>query len=859
MALSPLMKQYKEVKAQHPDCILMCRVGDFYEMFFEDAKIASRELELVLTGKDCGLEERAPMCGVPFHAADSYVSKLVSHGFRVAICEQMEDPADAKGLVKREVVRIISPGTVTDGNCLEAKSNNFLCAVWGDSQGCGVAFCDISTGEISATEMLGEGAEALLISESAAFSPKELVCAPSLSDGVKNEFRLRFGTLATTVEEDVFDLSSAREMIAEVFGQDAPETQQEYALCAVGGLLRFVKSTQKTDLCYFKQVDYYSCETFLGIDLSSRRNLEICESLRGKTKKGSLLWAIDRTSTGAGGRLLRRHLEHPLVNENAIRARLEAVKELYGDSVLRGEVVASLKGITDIERLTTRLVYGTANARDLKALEKTITLLPRIKDLISVCRSNSLKQLFLQLDPLTDIGETISDTIADEPSALLREGNIIKRGCNAMIDELWDMVNNGKAWIARIEEQEREKTGIKTLKVGYNRVFGYYIEVSKQNADMVPAEYIRRQTLTNGERYVTEELKDTESRVIGARDKLYALEYELFSALRNYVLSHLERIKTTASALAQLDVFCSHAQTAREQNFVCPEVDRSDKINIKNGRHPVVERFLEGNYFVPNDCSLDCGANRLMLITGPNMAGKSTFMRQVALIVLLAQIGSFVPATEARIGIVDRIFTRVGASDDLASGSSTFMLEMTEVADILKNATKNSLIIYDEIGRGTSTYDGMSIARAVVEYTAKKIGARTLFATHYHELTTLPQETEGVVNFNIAAKKRGNDIVFLRKIVKGAADDSYGIEVAHLAGVPAPVVKRAKEVLASLLAENGGAKRASCTPSEPQEENVSFSSISNDRVLEQLRQMDINTLTPYEAISFLYQLKKELD
>lgn len=858
MALSPLMKQYKEVKAQHPDCILMCRVGDFYEMFFEDARIASRELELVLTGKDCGLEERAPMCGVPYHAADSYISKLVSHGFRVAICEQTEDPADAKGLVKREVVRIVSPGTVTDGSCLESKSNNFLCAVWGDGQGCGAAFCDISTGEISATEMLGEGATTLLVSEAAAFSPKELVCAASLSQELREEFRVRFGSLVTVVAEELFDLQGAKQRISSVFGQDRAESRQEYAVAAAGGLLEFVSSTQKTDLSYFKEIDFYSCEAFLGIDLSSRRNLELCETLRTKSKKGSLLWAIDRTSTGAGGRLLRRQLEHPLVNENAIRTRLEGVKELFGDSVLRGEVIASLKGITDIERLCTRLVYGTANARDLKALEKTVKLIPGIKELVSVCGSNALKQLFAQLDPLADIGQTISETVAEEPSALLREGNIIKRGCNPMIDELWEMVNNGKAWIARIEEQEREKTGIKTLKVGYNRVFGYYIEVSKQNADMVPAEYIRRQTLANGERYVTEELKDTESRVIGARDKLYALEYEMFSALRNYVLSHLDRIKTTAEALAQLDVFCSHAQVAREQGFVCPEVDRSDKICIKNGRHPVVERFLEGNYFVPNDCTLDCGANRLMLITGPNMAGKSTFMRQVALIVLLAQIGSFVPATEARIGIVDRIFTRVGASDDLASGSSTFMLEMTEVADILKNATKNSLIIYDEIGRGTSTYDGMSIARAVVEYTAKKIGARTLFATHYHELTTLQQETEGVVNFNIAAKKRGNDIVFLRKIVKGAADDSYGIEVAHLAGVPAPVVKRAKEVLSSILLENGSTKKSAPISAED-DENISFQSISNDRVLEQLRQLDINTLTPYEAISVLYQLKKELD
>ncbi len=593
----------------------------------------------------------------------------------------------------------------------------------------------------------------------------------------------------------------------------------------------------------------------MGIHGSARRDLEIAESMRQKQRKGSLLWAVDRTKTSAGARLLRRHLEKPLVNEKAIRARLDAVSELYNDGVLRDELREILKGITDIERLTTRLVYGTANARDLKSLEKTIKLFPAVKELIANTKCKTLTRIDQEIDPLTDVADAIFDTIAEEPAAVLKEGGIIKRGCNAAVDELYEMVTNGKAWIAKIEELEREKTGIKTLKVGYNRVFGYYIEVSKSFLSQVPDDYIRRQTLSNGERFVTPELKETESRVIGARDRLYALEYELFVALREYVLKSLDKIKLAANALAELDVYCSNAEIAREQGYVCPEIDRSDKIVLKNCRHPVVERFLEGNYFVPNDCNLDCGASRLMLITGPNMAGKSTYMRQVALCVILAQAGCFVPATEARIGIVDRVFTRVGASDDLASGNSTFMLEMNEVADILKNATKNSLIIYDEIGRGTSTYDGMSIARAVVEYTAKKIGAKTLFATHYHELTALEGETDGVVNYNIAAKKRGNDVVFLRKIIKGAADDSYGIEVAHLAGVPEVVVNRAKQVLSTLV-ENS---ERPVVKSKNDDDNVSFETLNEARVIDRIKSIDINTLTPYEAITLLYELKKELD
>jgi len=844
MALSPLMKQYMEIKQEHPECILMCRIGDFYEMFFEDAKTASKELDLVLTGKDCGLEERAPMCGVPYHAVEGYIAKLVSRGYRVAICEQLEDPATAKGLVKRDVIRIITPGTVTEGGYLDEKKNNYICALCPDAGCVGLAFADVSTGDVLAGEIVGEDLTARIVSEAAAYTPSELIAPPELPEDISTAFRSRFGTLVSQSESADFTFENAKGALERVYGK-IPEAASDTAVRAVGALIAYIERTQKTDLKYLKEVDFYSCDEFMGIDAASRRNLEITEAMRVKQRKGSLLWAVDRTKTAAGARLLRRMLEKPLINERAINARLDAVQELLSDGVRREEIRDILKNVTDIERLVTRLVYGTANARDLKSLERTIKLLPAIKELLSGTKCNTLKRLYKSLDTLDDVGDSIQSTIAEEPSALLKEGGIIKRGCNAAADELYDMVTNGKSWIARIEEYERERTGIKTLKVGYNRVFGYYIEVSKSFLGQVPAEYIRRQTLANGERFVTPELKETESRVIGARDRLYALEYELFSALRDFVLKQVKRIKITATDLAELDVYCSNAAVAGEQGYTRPEIDRSGIISVKNCRHPVVERFLNGGYFVPNDCLLDGNANRLMLITGPNMAGKSTYMRSVALCVILAQAG---------IGVVDRVFTRVGASDDLASGNSTFMLEMTEVADILKNATPKSLIIYDEIGRGTSTYDGMSIARAVVEYTSGSIRAKTLFATHYHELTELEGTTDGVVNYNIAAKKRGNDVVFLRKIVRGAADDSYGIEVAHLAGVPDAVVKRAKQILASLPEDT----RLSAARGDDRGDNISFDSISEQKVIERIKEIDINTLTPYEAITLLYELKKEL-
>ncbi|PKM63145.1 MAG: DNA mismatch repair protein MutS [Firmicutes bacterium HGW-Firmicutes-21] len=858
-----MMVQYKRIKEEHSDCILMFRLGDFYEMFFEDAKTASRELELVLTGRDCGEDERAPMCGVPFHAADGYVTKLISKGYRVAICEQLENPAMVKGIVKRDVVRIISPGTVTEGGFLTENENNYICSLYCESNIYGVAFADISTGEITATELLGEDATERLLSEAAAFSPSEVITVAEGMEKLKRTFSDRFNSLITLVDGDTFLSENAKKQITEQYGGDWESkygaAASSLAVNAVGALLAYIKRTQKTDISYLRNLTFYSSDAFLGIDSFSRRNLELTASIRNGEKKGSLLWVIDKTKTALGARLLRKWIDKPLLSCNAIKLRQNAVRELFEDSIAREEITRLLRDTVDIERLCTRLVFGSANARDLKALEATIRLLPSIKEKLGIFGSVMLGDIFGQLDTLDDIGESIGRTIADEPPVSLREGGIIKSGCNGSVDELRAMMTDGKTWISKIEATEKEKTGIRTLKIGYNKIFGYYIEVSKSFIGQVPPDYIRRQTLAGCERYVTEELKDIESRVIGAKDRVCALEYELFSSLRDYILKALTRIQSTASAVASLDVLASLATAAREYGYTCPEVDYSDKILLKDSRHPVVEKFLRDSYFVPNDCILDCVNNRLMLITGPNMAGKSTYMRQVALCVLLAQIGSFVPAAEARIGVVDRIFTRVGASDDLTSGSSTFMLEMNEVAEILKNATKKSLIIYDEIGRGTSTYDGMSIAKAVVEYTCKKIGAKTLFATHYHELTELENELNGVVNYNIAAKKRGDDIIFLRKIVKGAADDSYGIEVALLAGVPSGVVTRAKQILASLDGSDKGALKPGKAKKPSEDDNISFEDIAAAGIKEKLKHTDINTLTPYEALSLLYELKKMVE
>ena len=859
-----MMKQYFQVKEQYPDTILMFRLGDFYEMFFDDAKIAAKELELVLTGRDCGEEERAPMCGVPYHAVDGYIGKLVSHGYKVAICEQMEDPSLAKGIVKRDVVRIITPGTLTESSLLDEKKNNYICAVYLGDGAVGVSFADISTGSLSATEFSGSDMMSRLFGEMGVYAPREVVVNTAASGlgEIETFLRERLGCTINENQEARFSGEDAkREALSRFAGEAVPaefNDENDPALKAVGALISYALETQKNDLSNLRSLNFYREGQYLEMDINTRRNLETCESQRRGEKHGTLLWVLDRTKTAAGARLLKNYIDFPLSNPYGINRRQGAVAELCGDVVLRGELENALKGVLDLERIMTRVVYGSAGGRDLRALAQTTEKLPQIKGLLSSCECEELASMFSELDTLSDVTETINAAIVDDPPFSVREGGIIRDGYNADIDYLRSVISDSKGWIERIEEAEKKATGIKTLKVGYNRVFGYYIEVSKSFIGSVPERFIRKQTLANGERYITQELKDMESQMLGASDKITALEYQLFTEVRLKIAENVHRIQKTAFILAKLDVYRSLAEVACRNGYCRPEITYGDEIIIKDGRHPVVEQFAKDSYFVPNDTNLDGGKNRFMLITGPNMAGKSTYMRQTALICLMAQIGSFVPAREARIGVIDKLFTRVGASDDLAMGQSTFMLEMSEVAYILSHATKRSLIIYDEIGRGTSTFDGMSIARAVAEYTlGKKVGAKTLFATHYHELTGMESEFEGIVNYNIAAKKKGDDIVFLRKIVRGAADDSYGIEVAKLAGVPKEVTKRAKEILETL--EAGGIQKKERT-TEPSDDDfaLSFDNISESEVAEKLRAVDINTLTPLEAINLIYELKKML-
>lgn len=865
MGLSPMMQQYFDIKNDYKGYILMYRLGDFYEMFYDDAITASRELELTLTGRDCGEKERAPMCGVPFHKADVYIGRLVEKGYKVAICEQVEDPALAKGLVKREVVRVITPGTIIENTLLTEGINNYLCAVYIESaKHIGLAFVDITTGKMSVTEFDDRGALNKLINEIGTYAPSEILCncdrdrLPEIERYVSE----RPSVMLSFDEERRFDASSAKGNACGCFGADIAEklSDYRYGLCAVGALFSYIIETQKTDLSYIKELDLYTDGKYVELDYNTRRNLELAESMRTKDKKGSLLSAIDRTSTAMGARLLRYFVLHPLLDVSEIRRRQNAVSDLYADFMAKEEAKALLCGVLDLERLMAKVAYGSANARDLLGIYSSISIIPELKSILGSLTSNEIVSLVSDLDDLSDISELIFNSINEKAPVSLREGDLIKDGYNHEIDYLRSVKDNAKQWIAEIEHKEREATGIKTLRVAYNKVFGYFIEVTKSLVDMVPDRYIRKQTLTNCERYITEELKDMESTILGAKDKLEALEYNLFQEIREKIFENTERIFESANALAKIDVYISLADIAMKNNYVCPDVDDSDIIDIKAGRHPVVERFVPDSYFVPNDTYLDTQKNRLMLITGPNMAGKSTYMRQVAIITLLAQIGSYVPASEAHIGICDKIFTRVGASDDLASGQSTFMLEMNEVAYILKNATRRSLIIYDEIGRGTSTYDGMSIARAVAEYThSDKIGAKTLFATHYHELTVLEDEFDGIVNYNIAAKKRDDNITFLRKIVRGSTDDSYGIEVAKLAGLPAAVIKRAKQILSSIEDQSFySAPKSKETAEESFDMLTQMQDSINEEVADRIKSIDINTLTPIEAIGILYELKKTL-
>lgn len=860
--MTPMMQQYLAVKEGYKDAILMYRLGDFYEMFFEDAKTVSRELELTLTGRDCGEAERAPMCGVPYHAAENYIGRLVAKGYKVVVCEQTEDPATAKGLVRREVTRIVTPGTVIGQNIPSETKNNYLCSICVLHGEIGVAFADVSTGDMAVTKFSGADCVTRLINEIATYAPSEALInikrydIPELSVFLDQ----RLNAFVTDQASDRFEITRVRGIVDRCFKDaDLEALRSDALLCAsVGALVDYICETQKTDVSYIKDINIYQSGQYLEMDANTRRNLELTETMRSKEKRGSLLGVLDKTHTSPGARLLRKWVELPLVNTNQIVMRQSAVEELYSDMMLRDELGELLRGILDLERLMSKIVYGSANGRDLRAIAATVSAIPKIKELLSGAKSDEINNIYDQLDELADIYGLIERAIVDEPPFTVREGGMIKEGYNAEVDRLNSIKNNGSNYIKEIEQRERDETGIPKLKIGYNRVFGYYIEISKSYVSQAPETYMRKQTLTNCERYITEELKELESSILGASDKLAALEYQLFTEVCQYIqkTENVKRIQTTATALATLDVYLSLAIVAAQNNYIRPEVDYSDVITIKEGRHPVVERFTRDGYFVPNDTLLDTAHNRMILITGPNMAGKSTFMRQVALITLMAQIGSFVPAADARIGVCDKIFTRVGASDDLASGNSTFMLEMNEVAYILKNATKRSLIIYDEIGRGTSTYDGMSIARAVVEYTAsKKIMAKTLFATHYHELTALEGEVEGVRNYNIAAKKKGDDITFLRKIVRGATDESYGIEVAKLAGVPSPVIKRAKEVLVNIETEN---KRIPIAKEENEGDNLTFEDFARDEAITKLKNTDLNLLTPLEALNLIADLKKIL-
>ena len=867
--LSPMMAQYFEIKSQYPGALLFFRLGDFYEMFFDDAKIASEELDLVLTGKDCGQEERAPMCGVPFHSADNYIAKLVSRGYKVAICEQIEDPKLVKGLVKRDVIRIITPGTVIESNMLDDTVNNYLCSICKGEKETGLCFADVSTCEFHITVVSGEDVEEQIVNQLSTYQPKEIIVNSAALDfnEVAKFTRARLSAELQLLDDNKYDFDEAANLILETLKKDEIDSlnlgHSKTAVSALGAVIDYLKEVQKKDEIEAPaDIDFFDKEEFMKLDISARRNLELTKSMMSGEKRHSLLWVIDKTKTAMGKRMIRNWLERPLMSVQKITKRQNAIGELSDNPMKRDKIRVALAGINDIERLMTRIAYGTANAKELKALQNTIGRLPEIKAEVAASSSALLKDIESNIDLLTDVEELIKNAIEDEPPFTLREGGMIKKGYNEEIDELKAIMEDGAGVISSIEAKEREAMGIPKLKVGYNRVFGYYIEITNPYKDLVPETYIRKQTLTNCERYITQELKELEGKILGAKDRSIALEYEVFCAVREAVGAEVERLHRTAKALAMLDVLASLAEVAVNNNYVCPQINTNGVIDIKDGRHPVVETLLDGAPFVPNDTVLDKDENRCAIITGPNMAGKSTYMRQIALIVLLAQIGSFVPAKSANISIVDAIFTRVGASDDLATGQSTFMVEMNEVSTILKNATSNSLVILDEIGRGTSTFDGMSIARAVLEFVCKKktLGAKALFATHYHELTAMEGMLDGVKNYSIAVKKRGDDITFLRRIVKGGADESFGIEVAKLAGVPDSVVKRAKVILKELEQNKIDIKfKAEDAVVEEDEDDIQFNFTVNGKneIIEILKTIDVNTLTPIEAMQTLYDLKKK--
>ena len=861
--LSPMMQQYLSMKDEHRDQILMFRLGDFYEMFFDDAVTASRELELTLTGRDCGLPDRAPMCGVPYHSVENYIARLVKKGYKVAICEQMENPALAKGMVKRDIVRVVTPGTLMEANMLEEGSNNYICSLCPAGERCGLAFADISTGSVLVTEVSGEMAA---INELGKYAPHEVIYAEELPQlrSVVGFLKDRLCCAAQAGDRDAYTEETAKKLVTEQFGADTVTrlAGTPLAVRALGGLMAYLKVTQFTGLERLLEAKSYLPQEYMRLDVAARRNLELTETMRSREKRGTLFWVLDKTKTSMGRRLLRSSIEQPLLSVNSINRRLNAVTELTRNSILISELAAALDGVYDLERLMTRVVYGNPPVKDMIALGATTARLPAIKELLGEVQCALLREIEQNIDPLEDVARLIGSAIDPDSDIPLKEGGVIREGYDKQLDEARHLSKDIRGILAEIEEREKDATGIRTLRIGYNRVFGYYIEVSNSFKDQVPAHYIRKQTLTNAERYITEEIKELEERVLHAQQEAIDRAAELYEQVRATVAAELPRIQQTAAAVAGLDMLCGLATVALNNNYCCPTVDLSDEIEISEGRHPVVEQLLDGAPFVPNDTKLNNRENLIAVLTGPNMAGKSTYMRQVALIVLMAQIGSFVPAASAKIGIVDGIYTRVGASDDLTTGQSTFMVEMSEVANILKEATEKSLLILDEIGRGTSTYDGMSIARAVIEYIAdrKKLGAKTLFATHYHELTELEELIPCVKNYNVAVKKRGEDIVFLRRIIPGGVDESYGIEVSKLAGIPRWVIDRAYEVLSSLEEGQTVSEAKVKTRAKPKEESEQLYFIDEkaEAIKKRLRGADPNTLTPIEALNLIYELKKLL-
>ncbi len=862
---TPMMDQYLKIKEQYNDTVLFYRLGDFYEMFFDDAKLASKELELTLTGRDCGKKERAPMCGVPYHSSEAYIARLVNRGYKVAICEQTDELDLENKIVNREVIKIVTPGTLTDSAALDEQKNNYICSLIATSEAIGVTFADVSTGELFATQ-IKEKRYDKVINELGKFVPTEVLISSKTQKikEINNFLTKRLECMQTPCQE--IDFIEASNIVRSHFQEkcnDVDFEKWEGAITSVAVLLNYLNNTQKTQLLHINELKLYEQSQTMDIDLSTRRNLELTETLRSKDKKGSLLWVLDKTKTAVGHRLLQQYIEQPLINIVAINNRLNTVSELNDNHIVRQEVTELLDKTYDVQRLMSRIALGSANAKDLLSLYQTISLFPDIRRLISGFTTAFIKEIYNDIDELSDISNLIGSAIKDESPVTIKEGGMIKRGYNSELDELLEILDNTSAVIRKIENEEREKTGIKNLKISYNRVFGYFIEVTNSYKELVPEEYIRKQTLTNCERYITQEIKELEYKILSAKERVFSLEYELFIDVRDKVASQITRIQRAAHGIAKLDVMCSFSEVSQKNNYVRPEIDNESIINIKDGRHPVVEKMLGGSMFVANDIYLDNKEDILHLITGPNMAGKSTFMRQVAIITIMAQIGCFVPASYARIGIVDKIFTRVGASDDLAAGQSTFMVEMSEVAYILKNATKKSLLIFDEIGRGTSTFDGMSIARAVLEYVVdkKKIGAKTLFATHYHELTDIEGKIEGVKNYNVVVKKKGDDITFLRKIVRGGTDDSYGIEVAKIAGIPNAVIQRAKEILKSIESEQPDFETNKATVSYIEKEEdmqISFESTINESIIQKIKDTDVNVLSPIEALNLLYEIKKDL-